>query len=496
MGNVVETTRIGRSVIRPGDRATIDVINPANTTEVIGRVPALTAEDVARAYSVASSAQAGWDELGLIGRGAVLFRAAAEVRARAGSLAELIVRENGKLRAEANGEVGKVAEFFEYYAGFGRHAYGALLDDARPQTRTTSERRPVGTVLLITPWNDPFLTPVRKLAPALISGNTVVLKPATDTPLIALALAEILSAAGLPDGVLTVVTGRSADISAALLEGPHLAAVSFTGSTQVGYELRRQLAHRNVRLQTEMGGKNAAVVTDSANIELTVAGLMAASFAQAGQRCTATSRLIVSAGIAEELVVALTEAIAALRPGGGLDHASSFGPLINRTQVAEVLSFIDTAKREGGEILCGGAPLTEGALAEGAFVSPTLIDGVGERDTVWLQEIFGPVLAMRRLDLAGGEFLREAIRLTNDSRYGLAASIYTDDLSEASAFMAGAEVGQVGVNLPTSGWDVHHPFGGFDDSGSAFKEQGTEALNFYTRVKTTAVRYATPFGKN
>lgn len=488
MTGVMTAVRFGERLIDAADRPGIDVTNPADLADTVGTVPALTPDDVAQAFALAATAQPGWRNLGWIARGEVLFRAAAEIRSRADELTALIVRENGKLWAEAAGEVGKAAEFFEYYAGFGRQPYGELLSDLRPDTWTLAQREPLGVVLLITPWNDPLLTPARKLAPALISGNSVIIKPAMDTPLIAIAMAEALRGAGLPDGVLTVVTGQVADISEALLAAPELAAVSFTGSTAVGNSLRASLASRNIPLQTEMGGKNAAVVTDSADLELTVAGLVSAAFAQAGQRCTATSRLIVSEGIADRLLAALKSAIRALQPGPGADRASTFGPVINPARSAQVLDYVSKGTAEGASVIAGGEALLDGELAKGVFVAPTILLGVGEHDTVWREEIFGPVLAVHRPKLEGPEFLREAVRITNDSSYGLSASIYTSDLGEAMAFANAVDTGQVAVNLPTSGWDVHHPFGGFADSGSAFKEQGREALTFYSRVKTVAVK--------
>ncbi len=484
--------RIGQELVRADERRPIEVRNPAELDQVVGTVPALTADDVGRVFEAAEPAQAAWRQLGWVGRGVVLHAAAQLVRSDSERLTRLIVRENGKLWAEAAVEVTKTADFLEYYGSFGRQPFGSLLGDGRPDTLTSSRREPLGVVLLITPWNDPLLTPTRKLAPALVCGNAAVLKPAMETPLIALALAELLHAAGLPAGVISVVPGEVAELSDALLTAPALAAVSFTGSTAVGNQIRAALAHRNLPVQTEMGGKNAAVVLDSADLDVVVPCLLQGAFVQAGQRCTATSRLIVGERRADEVLAALGGAVAALRPGPGEDRLSTFGPVIDARRSSEVLAHVDAAQAQGAAVAVGGQILVQGRLGRGAFVAPTVLDHVSPSQDVWRQEVFGPVLSVHRVPASGRELFDQAVRLNNDSAYGLASSVFTTDLREALAFADAAENGQVSVNLPTSGWDVHHPFGGFADSGSAFKEQGQEAVSFYTRTKTVAMGYAPP----
>jgi alpha-ketoglutaric semialdehyde dehydrogenase len=447
-------------------------------------VPALTAAQVAAAYASARAAFEDWRRAGPLDRAAVLSRAAGLIRARAQEGAVMLVRENGKTLAEARVEVAKSADFLDYYASFARQPIGEILADARAGTQTTARTEPVGVVAAITPWNDPLLTPARKLGPALISGNAVLLKPASQTPLIAAWLAGLLAAAGLPDGVLAVVTGREADVSAALLGHPELNAVTFTGSNGVGDHLRRTLADRNVRLQTETGGKNPSVVLSDADLELAADTVAAASFGQAGQRCTATSRVIIDSAVAPALLELLRARAQACVLGPGLSPATTLGPLSAPRHRDDVLEHIERAVAEGATVLTGGSRPADQALRYGCYVTPTII-AVDPKHALWRDEVFGPVISVTEAD-----GFDEAVRLANDTQYGLSAAVFTHDLGLAHRFIDLAEAGQVSVNLPTSGWDVHHPFGGFRESGSPFKEQGAPGLRFYTRIKTAAVRFS------
>jgi aldehyde dehydrogenase (NAD+) len=337
-------------------------------------------------------------------------------------------------------------------------------------------------VALITPWNDPLVTPARKLAPALIMGNTVLLKPSLETPLSALHLAEILYEAGLPAGVLSVVTGSSERVAGPLLENDVVTAMSFTGSTAVGLHLQRQLAGR-MRVQTEMGGKNAALVLPDADLELAVATIVKAAVGQTGQRCTATSRVVVHESIADEFTASLAAGFARLRVGPGDQPGVDVGPLVTQGHLESVCAAVDRATADGAQLLSGGSRLRGGAHDRGHFMQPTVIGDVTPAMPVWREEIFGPVVGVVRTSS-----FEDGVALVNDSRYGLAASVFTRDLSWAHRFAQEVDAGQIAVNLPTMGWDVHVPFGGFKESGSPFKEHGTEGLNFYTRVKSVAVQ--------
>jgi len=460
------------------------VRDPADVRSVVGEVPAMTPGEVAAAYQRARSGSGTWRRASPLDRAAVLAAAAALIRSRAQDGAVTLVRENGKTLAEASLEVTKTADFLDYYASFARQPWGEILADARGGTQTTVRTEPVGVVLAITPWNDPLLTPARKLGPALIAGNAVLLKPAGQTPLIASWLADLLQTAGLPDGVLEVVTGRSEEISTALLTDPELDAVTFTGSNEIGRHLRRALCDRNVRLQTELGGKNASVVLADADLELAAATVAAAAFGQGGQRCTATSRLIAEASVIDGLLERLRHRAEACVLGPGLDPGTTLGPLSTPGHRDGVLGHVERARSEGAEVITGGGRPADEKLRYGCYVEPTIV-ATKPRQSLWRDEVFGPVLSV-----ATASGFDDAVRLTNDSGYGLSAAVFTADLRRAHEFIDRAETGQVAVNLPTSGWDVHHPFGGFRESGSPFKEQGAPGLRFYTRIKTAAVRYA------
>ncbi len=468
----------------PAASAALEVRDPADQRCVVAEVPAMGAAEVAAAYERARSGFAAWRRANPLDRAAVLSAAAGLIRSKAEDGAVTLVRENGKTLAEARVEVTKTADFLDFYASFARQPLGEILADARAGTQTTVRYEPVGVVLAITPWNDPLLTPARKLGPALIAGNAVLLKPARQTPLIAQWLAGLLASAGLPGGVLSVVTGRDQDISDALLGHPDLDALTFTGSTATGAHLRRALSGANVRLQTETGGKNASVVLADADLDLAADTVAAAAFGQAGQRCTATSRLIADSAVLPALLDRLRGRAAAAVLGPGLDPASTLGPLATPEHRDGVLAHIGRARAEGADVIAGGAKPAADALRHGCYVEPTII-GVSPRQALWRDEVFGPVVAV-----CPASGFDEAVALANDSRYGLSAAVFTTSLRLANEFIDRAEAGQVAVNLPTSGWDVHHPFGGFRDSGSAFKEQGAPGLRFYTRLKTAAVRFA------
>jgi len=457
---------------------------PSDTREVLTRYKLMSRAQVDAAMQAAIDAFGTWRRMSAVTRGGIMMKAATLLRARRDEHARTISLENGKTVAEATVEVEKSAEFLEFYAATGRMPSGGQIADARPGTRAMALMEPIGVVAMITPWNDPLLTPARKLGPALITGNTVVLKPARETPLAADILVRALVEAGLPAGVLNSVITDHRTFDEAIIAHHKLAGVTFTGSTSVGLGLSRALAGRNVRLQTEMGGKNASVVLADADLDMVVATLVGASFGQAGQRCTATSRVIVEASVHDALIEKLCVAVGAMKLGASTDPATKIGPVVSRRQQSEVLSHIERAQENGGTIALGGKVPEGEAYGNGCFVEPTIVTGITPDMPLWRDEVFGPVLAIRKI----GSF-DEAIEAVNDSEYGLSAALFTGSLRYAQRFIDAVDTGQVAINLPTSGWDVHQPFGGFKDSGSPFKEQGVEGLRFYTKTKMTAIRF-------
>jgi alpha-ketoglutaric semialdehyde dehydrogenase len=460
--------------------------DPADDRDLLALVPSLGPAQVTAAIDAAAHAFPGWRATPATDRGAILLRAAELLRQRRDEVARDISRENGKTLGEAGVEVDKSADFLAYYAGVGRLPYGDLLDDGRPGTLVMTRREPLGAVVIITPWNDPLLTPARKLSPALITGNTVVLKPAPETPLAMYHLARALHDAGLPAGVLSTVTGDPEVIGAALLDDPRVRAVSLTGSGATGNLLERRLAGRPVRFEAEMGGKNAAVVLADADLDLAVSTIAAAAFAQAGQRCTAASRVFAEDAILPGLLKQLVTAARSHRLGPGTADGTTMGPLISRPHRDKVLAGVRAAAGGGATVLCGGTAPQDPRLAHGCFFEPTVVTDAGPELAIWRDELFGPVVAVAA---TGG--LDEAVAAVNDSPFGLSAALFTSQVGAAHRFIEEVDTGQVSVNLPTSGWDVHHPFGGFKASGSAFKEQGLEGVRFYTKVKTAALRHST-----
>lgn len=457
---------------------------PSDQNEILTHFNLLTPAQVRQSVTAAVKGASSWKAATPIARAAVLSKAAQQLRVLKPELARMVSLENGKTLAEATIEVEKSADFLDFYAATARLPQGGMIADGRPGTRGMAIVEPIGVVVMITPWNDPMLTPARKLGPALISGNAVILKPARETPLTAYYLVRALVEAGLPDGVLNMIIADHDTFDKEIINSPDIAGVTFTGSTQVGLALSRKLAGRNVRLQVEMGGKNATVVLADADLDMTVTTLMGASFGQAGQRCTATSRVLVEDPVYEVFMDKLLAAVNSLRMGASTADGTTIGPVINRKHQQEVLGHIEGARDSNASILCGGFAPQEAPLGLGCFVAPTVIADVTSDMAIWRDEVFGPVLAVGRV----GSF-DEAVKAVNDSVYGLSAALFTNNLRNAQRFVDAVDTGQVAVNLPTTGWDVHQPFGGFKESGSAFKEQGLEGLRFYTRTKMTAIRF-------
>ena len=476
-------TFVGGRWISASDGEVVRRYNPASTSEVVSEVPALTPDDATTAVDHAERARPAWRDAGALARGRVLIDAAAIIRQRADDIARDIVSEVGKTLTEAAAEVGAAAAFLEYYGGLGRGTQGEIVADRRDGVSTWWQREPLGIVCLITPWNDPCATPARKLGPALIAGNAVLLKPAEQTALSALHLAAALEVAGLPGGVLNVVTGASRRVADPVLDDDRVRAMSFTGSTAVGLHLQHKLAGR-MRVQTEMGGKNASLVLPDADLDMACSTVVAGAMGQTGQRCTATSRVVVHRDVAAAFEEALSSHLGSLVVGSGLDDETAVGPLATDQQLDEALAAVTQASSDGARVATGGQRLRGSRHDGGHFMAPTLLCDVSPDSAAWREEIFGPVLAMTTVDT-----FEAGVVAVDDSDYGLSASIFTRSLESAHRFVDAVDVGQVAVNLPTTGWDVHVPFGGFKQSGSPFKEHGIRGLDFYTRVKSVALGF-------
>ncbi|MDV3129566.1 aldehyde dehydrogenase family protein [Mycobacterium sp. 21AC1] len=450
--------------------------NPANPEDVVAVAPSAGAADVHDAVAAAGDAQPGWAALTPVQRGTVLMDAADLLRRRHEDIATDLTREEGKTRAEAMGEVRRAIDVLRFFGSAGWRRSGEALPSMMQSTSVYTRQEPLGVVGLITPWNFPIAIPAWKMAPALVSGNAVVIKPAELTPLSVNHLATALVDAGLPAGVLNVVHGSGSLAGDALVRHQEVAAVSFTGSTSVGMAIRDTLNARNARVQLEMGGKNAYLVLDDADVDAAAATVAAGAFSLTGQACTATSRVYVTPGVREVFVKALREKAGAVRPGNGLDPRTTMGPVVSDAQLAKDVAAIHAAVEAGFDV-------GEVRDHEDQFLAPVVVSEVSHDNPLATEEVFGPVVCV--IDVADYE---EGLRLVNDSPYGLTAGICTRDLGKAYDFAARAQVGVVKVNRPTTGLDLNVPFGGVRDSSTnTFREQGERAVDFYTWSKSVYV---------
>jgi len=458
-----------------GSEAVPDV-NPSNLADVVGEYARAGVAQAEQAIAAARDAFPAWAEAGIQKRFDALDFVGSELLARRDELGRLLSREEGKTLREGIAEVVRAGQIFKFFAGEALRIGGERLPSVRPGVEVEILREPIGVVGLITPWNFPIAIPAWKVAPALAFGNTVVLKPAEATPACAWAMAEILSRAGLPAGVFNLVVGKGSVVGDALVRSPHVAGVSFTGSAATGEQILRKLAERRARAQLEMGGKNPLVVLDDADLEVAVRCAIQGAFHSTGQRCTASSRLVVTEGIHDRFVAALASAMTALRVGDALDPATDLGPVIDRAQLEQDLRYVDLGKR-CGRLVAGGEPLKR--ATEGHYLAPALFADTTNDMAINREEIFGPVATVIR---ARGD--DEALGIANDTELGLSAGVCTTSLARASRFKRDLQSGMVMVNLPTAGVDPHVPFGGRKGSSYGPREQGTYAREFYTAVKT------------
>lgn len=459
--------------------ATGESINPSDLDQVVASYPKAGAAEVDEAAKAARAAFPAWSGASPEVRSDVLDRAGSLIMARAGELGTLLSREEGKTLAEGTGEVMRAARILKYFAGEALRRHGQTLDSTRPAVDVETHREAVGVFGLITPWNFPIAIPAWKTAPALAFGNTVVLKPATPTPAIAHAFGQILLEAGAPPGVFNLVIGEGV-VGRAIVDHPDIDGISFTGSQTVGASVAEGAVRRQARVQLEMGGKNPLIVLDDADLERAVACAIDGAFFATGQRCTASSRIIVTQAIHDRFVEALADRARSLRVGDALDPQTQIGPAVSQQQLEQNLRYVGIARDEGGTVLTGGEPLS--LDKRGYYMAPTVIADTSPEQRINCEEVFGPVASTVKV-----RDYEEALEIANRGDFGLSAGIVTNSLKHSRHFRRQIRAGMVMVNLPTAGVDYHVPFGGTRKSSYGAREQGFAAVEFYTQTKTVYI---------
>ena len=460
--------------------ATIKNINPSDTNDIVGEYARAGAGEADAAIAAATAASEGWRKSTVQQRFDCLDAIGSEILARKEELGRLLAQEEGKTLPEAIGEAGRAGQVFKFFAGEALRIGGEYLNSVRPGVEIEISREPLGVVGIITPWNFPIAIPAWKIAPALAYGNTVVFKPAELVPGSAWALSEIISRAGLPEGVFNLVMGSGREIGQALLDDRRINAVSFTGSVNTGAAVAAACSARGAKYQLEMGGKNPLVVLADADMGKAVDCALNGAFFSTGQRCTASSRLIVEASVHDQFVEALKAKVESLRVGNALHDGIQIGPVVDQRQLDQNLRYVEIGREEGADLICGGG-LIEGETP-GFYMAPALFAGTSNDMQINREEVFGPVATIIR----AGDF-DEAVALANDTDFGLSAGVCTTSLSAATRFKRESRAGMVMVNLPTAGVDYHVPFGGTKASSYGAREQGRYAADFYTVVKTSYI---------
>ncbi|MCW5981443.1 MAG: aldehyde dehydrogenase family protein [Bryobacteraceae bacterium] len=458
--------------------------NPANTDEVVGLFVKGTPDDITAAADAAQAAFPGWANLNAPARGNYLFKVADILDRRFEEISAEMTREEGKTLPEAKGEVRRAINIFRYFGSEGSRLPGIQVPSERERVHMFAVRKPIGVVGLVTPWNFPSAIPAWKLAPALVCGNTVVLKPASAAPLSAWRIVEACHEAGIPKGVVNFVAGAGGTLGDALINARPLRGISFTGSCGVGNRLHEDASKRRLRIQLEMGGKNPTIVLADCDFPLAVENVVNGAFFSTGQKCTATSRAIVEESIYDRFLEALVERTRKLKVGNGLEPGVHIGPAIDESQLETDLRYIEIGRKEAGEPLIGGSRLTGDGYDKGYFVAPTIFANVTQNMTIAQEEIFGPVLGVMK-----AKNFEEAMSLANAIPFGLSASIQTTNLSRVFEYVYGTEAGLLTVNLPSAGVEYQLPFGGTKESSFGPKEQGPAALDFYTDYKTVYLKY-------
>ncbi len=459
--------------------------NPANWEEVIGTFPKSTKEDVADAVEAAKKAFPKWKKIPAPKRGEILRRATEILVERKEELARLMTREMGKVLKETRGDVQEGIDTGFYAFGEGRRLFSQNAPSELPDKLALTFRLPVGIAGLITPWNFPIAIPAWKIFPALLAGNTVVFKPATDTPACAVEFVKIFEEAGLPPGVLNIVTGTGAEVGEAILNHPDIGVVAFTGSIEIGSRIAEVAGKHLKKVSLELGGKNPQIVMPSADLDLAVDGALWGAFGTTGQRCTATSRIILHEDIYDDFMHKFIERAKSLKIGNGLDETVEVGPVINEAQLRKIEMYVRVGQEEGAHLTLGGHRLTDGDYAKGWFFEPTIFEGVKPDMRIAQEEIFGPVVSIIKV-----KSLEEAFEVANGVKYGLSSSIYTRDLREAMRAINELEAGITYVNAPTIGAECHLPFGGVKSTGNGHREGGWTVYEIFTEWKTVYIDFS------
>jgi alpha-ketoglutaric semialdehyde dehydrogenase len=463
---------------------TFTSVSPANHEEVVGTFAASGTEDVDAAVAAAKAAFPAWSLMPAPKRGEILFKIARLLAEHKEELSRLMTREMGKVLTEARGDVQEAIDVAYYMAGEGRRMFGMTVPSEMPDKFAMAVRRPIGVVGLITPWNFPIAIPGWKLFPALICGNTAVIKPASDTPACVVRFAELLMEGGIPDGVLNVVTGSGTDVGHPLVEHPDVRVISFTGHTETGIDISRRAAGTLKRVSLELGGKNPIVIWEDADLQLALDSAVWSAFGTSGQRCTAASRLIVHRKVHDQFVDMLRKRVGALVLGDGLDPATDVGPVINDGAVDRIDGFMEIGRGEA-ELVIGGRPARDGTLAKGSFFEPTIFTEVKPDARIAQEEIFGPVTSVIPVDTWD-----EAVVIVNSVKYGLSTSLFTRDINLAFRSIRDFDSGLGYVNHGTIGAEAHLPFGGTKSTGNGHREVGQTALDFFSEWKSVYVDYS------
>lgn len=456
--------------------------NPANTDDVVGQVQKSSIDDLNKAVAAAKDAKKEWKELSGAERGQFLYKAADILESRLEEVAECMTREMGKTFPEAKGETARGAAILRYYAGEGMRKVGDVIPSSDSEALMFTTRAPLGVVGVITPWNFPVAIPMWKTAPALIYGNSVVLKPASEAAVTCAKLVECFEEAGLPAGVVNMVTGPGSVIGQGIAEHPDVNGITFTGSNKVGKNIGQIALARGAKYQLEMGGKNPVIVASDADLDLAVEATISGGLRSTGQKCTATSRVIVHSDVYDEFKEKLVSKVKKISVGDGMKDGIWMGPSVSETQLSTVLSYIEIGKKEG-KLLYGGDRLTGEEYDKGYFVAPTVFEDINSQATIAQEEIFGPVLALIKVDA-----MEEAIKIANDVEYGLSASIFTTNIQKMLSFINDMDAGLVRINAESAGVELQAPFGGMKQSSSHSREQGEAAKEFFTSIKTVFVK--------